>query len=395
MQGSYLGRRKPPPETTLDFFDEDDPNEGPEPARRRRRPSRPAEGDAGGGVHPSQQQIRTRQITLLGVAIVLLILLFLAFRGCLDARKERSFKNYVSDLSALTVETKQLSDSFFDALNGNSEGDIGLEAQVNGDRGAAQGLLDRAQNLDAPDQLQGAQTEIALSYQLRRDALDAIAEQLPTALGNQGANRAIRNITQQMQVFLASDVLYRRARQQIEQSLESEEIVVEGGVPESEFLPTGNNDPDYLSQDEIADLLSGAGGGGGGGNGNGGGGPDCDPGDDLVHGLGLVSTTAQPAGVALTADGSTTVPADGIEFEIAVQNQGEADESGIDVTLEGDYSGRQQISQIAAGETETVTIPPRPSPSSGDSGTLTVDVAAVCGEQVVDNNTATYELTFE
>ena len=50
--------------------------------------------------------------------------LFLAFRGCQNARTERSFTNYVSDLSALTVETKQLSDQFFGARLdsvGNSE----------------------------------------------------------------------------------------------------------------------------------------------------------------------------------------------------------------------------------------------------------------------------------
>lgn len=75
----------------------------------------------------SRQQIRSRQLTLLGVTIVILILLFLAFRGCLNARKERSFENYVNDLSALTAETKQLSDNFFAAFKGGSqEGDLSL-----------------------------------------------------------------------------------------------------------------------------------------------------------------------------------------------------------------------------------------------------------------------------
>ena len=54
----------------------------------------------------------------------LFFLLFLAFRGCQSARKERSFTNYVNDLSALTVETKQLSDQFFGTLkNGVKEGE--------------------------------------------------------------------------------------------------------------------------------------------------------------------------------------------------------------------------------------------------------------------------------
>ena len=323
--------------------------------------------------------------------MVVLILLFLAFRGCLDARKERSYKNYVSDLSALTVETKQLSDQFFSALNaGSGEGDIPLETQINGDRGTAQALLDRAQGLDAPDEVGGAQGQIVLAYQLRRDAIEEIANQLPNALGNQGSKKATKQIAEQMKVFVASDVLYARARAEIEQTLTDEEIVVDGGVPESVFLPTGKKDPDYLNADTVAGLLSGAGAGLGGSDS-----ANCDPGDGLTHGLGLVSTTAQASGVVLQPGATTAIPADGAEFEIAVQNQGEATEGSIEVTLSGDFSGSQTINSIAAGETQTVTIPPKPAPTAGEAASLTVTVATVCGEQVADNNTSTYDLTFE
>ena len=383
----------------MDFFDEDDPADSGELDRPARRPRRGrGEAIAGGGEAddtPSRQQIRTRQLTLAGISIVVLILLFLAFRGCLDARKERAFKNYVSDLSALTAETKQLSDSFFGALDagGGQDGDISLESEVNGNRGTAQSLYDRAQGLDAPDEISGAQAQVVLAYDLRRDALDSIANQLPAALGNKGANKAINSIAEQMKVFLASDVLYDRARFEIEQALENEEIVVDDGVPESEFLPTGNNDPDYLSSDEIGSLLSGAGGSSSGG----GAGANCDPGDDLTHGLGLVSTTAQPIGTVLQPGATTTLAADSVEFEVAVQNQGDADESGIKVSLGGDFSGTQTINSITAGETQSVTIVPKPSPSAGETGSLEVTVDTVCGEQVAENNSseAPYELTFE
>jgi hypothetical protein len=339
----------------------------------------------------------TRQLTLAGVSVVVLILIFLAFRGCLDARKERGFKNYVSDLTALTAETDQLSDGFFTALNGDSEeGSIDLVQQVSGDRGAAQGLLDRAENLDAPDQVAGAQTEIVLSYRLRRDGLDVIAEQLPSASGNQGSQKAINTIARQMGVFEASDVLYARSRIAIEQALTDEEIAIEGGVPKSKFLPTGEGDPDYRDPAVIGPLVAGAGGSGSGG-GSGEMGADCDPGDDAVHGLGLVSTTALPGDVVLVEGATTTLSADGVEFSVTVQNQGGADEANVKVTLGGDFSGNQTINSIAAGETESVTIVPQPSPSAGQSSNLEVTVETVCGEQVAENNTtqAPYELTFE
>ncbi len=373
----------------MDFFDEDDAPESGEPTRgagrdRRDRPN--------GGPRVSRQQIRTRQLTFIGAAVVVLILLVLAVRGCLDARKERAFKNYVSDLSALATESGQLSDGFFKALNDPS-GDISLENQVNGDRGTAQGLADRAADLDHPDEVAQAQEEVALAYDLRADAIATIADQLPTALGDTGSKKATREIAEQMKIFLASDALYNRARGQIDATLGEEEIVVDDGVPSSEFLPSGNKQPDYLQLSTIQSLLAGAGAGGGGGGG--GAGPDCDPGDDLVHGLGLVSTTAQPGGVALQPGAANTVGADGLGFEIAVMNQGEAAESDVKVTLSGDFSGNQTIASIEAGATETVTIPPKPAPSAGSSGTLTVTVATVCGEQVADNNEATYDLTFE
>jgi hypothetical protein len=375
----------------LDFFDEEDEPERAEPRRPAHRSASTRPVAETGGRAPSDQQIRTRRLALLGGGIIVLILLVLAVRGCLDARKERAFQNYVRDLSALTAETDQLSDNFFSAFEGSNESEISLASQINGDRGTAQALLERASNLDAPDELKGAQGEITLSYQLRSDALAAIAEQLPNAIGRNGSNRAIRNITEQMQVFLASDVLFRRGRQQIEAVVAEEGIAIPDGVPESNFLPP-NQVPEILDRAAVEGAISGSGGSGGGaGQQNC---PDEIP-EGEIHGLGLVSTTLVPDGVTLEPGATITAPAQGAEFEVSVQNQGTEDESDITVSLSGDLSGSQTISSIAAGETETVTIPPSPSPSAGDSASVTVEVQPVCGEQEETNNEATYELTFE
>lgn len=401
----------------MDFFDDDDaapssdqptresrrigePEAEPEaenaaPKARRSRPApRPRRGSrsiadapvpsAGG---PSRQQIRSRQLTLLGISIVILILLFLAFRGCLNAREERSYKNYVSDLDALTVETKQVSDEVFGALTGEStNGDIALSTEINGARGTMAGLSSRAQGLDAPDDVSGAQTQIALSYQMRQDALDVIAEEIPNAQGDAGSNKAAEKIEEQMRVLLASDVLFSRAQFEIEQALAAQEIVVDEGVPDSQFLP---DTPNWLDVSTVEDALAGAGAGSSSL-------ANCD--EDKVtgtHGLALSSTTAQPEGVVLQPDGvANTVTADGTEFEIAVENQGDSPESDINVTMDGDLTGSQTISSIEAGEIATVTIPPKPAPKAGDTASITVTVATVCGEQVDSNNESTYDITF-
>ena len=77
-----------------------------------------------------------------------------------------------------------------------------------------------------------------------------------------------------------------------------------------------------------------------------------------------------------------------------VQNQGESTENGVTVsvtvngkTLVGD------ISSIEAGATETVVIPLTPAPQG--EATLEVEAEPVPGEEVSENNEASYTVIFE
>ena len=83
------------------------------------------------------------------------------------------------------------------------------------------------------------------------------------------------------------------------------------------------------------------------------------------------------------------------EVEVQVQNQGESTESGVTVTVtvNGGNALQQDISSIEAGATESVTIPLTPAPSG--EATLEVEAEPVAGEQVSENNEATYTVTFE
>ncbi len=326
-----------------------------------------------------------RQVAFLLGAVVVLILLVIAFRGCMNARKDRSFENYVNDLSSITNDTAPLSDGFFDLLSGKNADqaaqDIGLQNQVNGDAGAAQGLLDRARGLDAPDELGSAQAQVVLSYELRHDALVGIASQLGDVAGNNG-DKAISAIYTQMKVLSASDILFARARDQIEQALVDQGVTIEEGVPESQFLP---DDPNYLEPSVTEAAVTGADVGGTASD------TAC-KGDGETHGLGLVGSTLLPSGTALVAGGSVTAPQGDDTISVDVQNQGTVEESGIDVSVSGDVSGSETIDTLGSQETDTVEIPIK-SPPSG-SAEITVKVATVGCEQVADNNEATYTVTF-
>lgn len=387
----------------MDFFDEDDPHDEPPPRGEPREPARsgraaapagPGGGHPHGGPPATKGQARARQAGLLLGAIVILVLIVIAFRGCLDARKDRSYQNYVSDLSSITAENEQLSTNFFNRLEGKdagSTGDIGFEGEVNGDKGTSQALLDRAEGLDAPDDIKGAQEQVVLSFELRHDALEGIAAQLSgLSAGGEEADKAGKAIYTQMKVLSASDILYARAQDQIEQALVDNEVTVDEGVPDSQFLP---DEPNYLDPAVTADALGGVSTGSSSTVSD----TACKN-DGETHGLGLVdgSTLLQPSGTALVNGGTATAVSGDNEIEVAVQNQGTADESNInvDVTADNGINESGTIDEIAAGETQTVKIPLQPEPKAGESATIDVEVATVGCEQVADNNAASYTVTF-
>lgn len=359
-----------------DFLEGDDAfsEPGRRPAPGRRRPSLPSPRENMG----QRRQIMQRRLTAFGAAILIIILLVLGVRGCLDARKTRAFENYANDLTTLVNESNQLAEGFFGRLeNSGQASDLSFEAEINADRGTAEGLLSRARTLDAPDEIASGQSDVVLAFELRRDGLAQIASQIKTALGDKGRNRAIRQIANDMRMFLASDVLYERGRTQIVGTLDTEGI--DATVPESQFLP---NNPDYLDPAVVEAGLTGAGGDG-----------------DVsgVHGMGLISVSV--GGVALTQGAEATVSGAGAELAAEVQNQGESTESDVVVrfTLSGGgdtIRGQETISTIAAQESQTVTLPISPPPPTGTSMDLEVEVEPVPGERVEDNNVAEYTLIF-
>ena len=353
------------------FLDED---EGLEPHRpvsaRRTGPS-------------SQRQLMARRLFGVAILVGLLIVILLGFKGCLDARKERGFENYVSDLSSIASEYQQLSDNFFERLENPQGSQLDLEAQIAGDRGTAEGLLRRFEDLDTPDDLRDAQAEMTLAFELRRDGISGIADQIQAALDKEGGEDAAKQVAAFMRYFLASDVLYARSADAMNSELETQGVSEQ--IPASVFLP----DPvsQWIDEDEIGGTLAGVEGRSG----------DVAPG---VHGMGLIQTTVDPGGVVLT-DGAAATVSGGGPFELVVQaqNQGESEETDVGVTFELSGSGYSSegdgtIPSVEAGATEEATLSIEDEPPAGEELELTVEVTPVPGEEVADNNEATYTVTF-
>jgi hypothetical protein len=356
----------------LAFLDEDDalPADDQGPSHRH--------GGAG------QRPFLARRLLFLGIAVGLIILVVIGVRGCLDARKERNYDNYVRDLVAITAESQALSEQFFKRLqNPGDLSELDFKAEISNDRSTAESLLDRVEGLGTPGELAEAQSELELAFELRRDGIAGTAEQISTALGND-PTEAIDRIAEYMRYFLASDVLYKRSRDEIEVAFEEAAITQKESLPETNFLP----DPieEWLDPTALRTTLAGVAGSS----------ADVAPG---LHGLELAET--QVNGTILTPDSTNTISGGGpYELEVSAQNQGENDEVDVPITfsLSGDaeaIEGEGAIAKINAGLTKSGTIEISPDPSSGDELTLEVTAGPVDGEELVENNTSTYTVVFE
>ena len=319
-----------------------------------------------------------RRALALGGGLLILILLVLGIKGCLDARANRALSDYAEDVSQIVQETDQTSKAFFDKLS--DPGELSVTEfinQVDADRSAMDNYAARIDGLDAPGDMGHAQSALELTYELRAAAMNEIADKLPTALGDAGADKAMAGIARQMQKLLGADVLYAAVVRPEINNVLAANGVSDSDVPESVFLPEGTK---WLEEDAVSSALESVSGGSSAAS------------DGAIHGLGLVGVSIN--GTALGEEAVAIAAEEGAEVEVEVENQGEATENGVGVTVTaGGTELSESIETIGAGETASVTIPLTPTPS-GET-TLEIEVETVDGEQVSDNNEASYTVLFE
>ena len=310
---------------------------------------------------------------------MILILLVLGVRGCLNARKERALKDYVGNVAQIVEETNQTSKSFFDKLsNPGSLSVTDFVAEVNADRSAMDNYVARVDALDTPGDMSSAQDNLELVYELRGSAMAEIADKVSTALGDVGSEKATAAITNQMEKLLASDVLYATVvRPEIDSVLADNGIEGED-VPESDFVPDGS---EWLDESAVSEALAGVSG-------------STSAATPGVHGLELIGTAIN--GTELTPEGAASVTVEETaEVEVQVQNLGESTENGVtvSVSVDGGPPLQADIPSIEVGETATAVIPLTPTPEG--EATLEVEAEPVPGEELTENNEATYSVAFE
>jgi hypothetical protein len=327
-----------------------------------------------------------------GLGVVVIILLFLLIKGCASIRKENSYKDYVRQVSADVQQSQQESDAVFRLLrSGQAAGQspVDLQNNINGFRAEAAKLAERARNRGVPGELSSANRYLVDTLQLRADGLGSIARLLPTALGDQGAGTAIKQIAAQDRLFDASDVLFtQRFLPMLFKTIKDQGLATKVPVPETLRQPRGFLPSiEWLRPSSVASQLTGSA-------------STTTAATPGLHGTGLVSVTVQPSGKVLSTSGTTDIPAQkGLSFDVQVQNQGQNDEKNVTVQVKISGAGKainvdQQIATVAQGATATASVPLPSLPATGRPVTITVSVKAVPGEKKLDNNKQTYQAIF-
>jgi hypothetical protein len=378
----------------VSFFDEDD-----EPLRtttRRPRP-RPRRGSPAGGAVTDSQTIYIRR-AVLGLGLVLLIVLFGLFvKGCSENRAKQALKDYNTKVSALAAESSATGKEFFTLFNGDQPSSQELQTRVSSLRAQVEQTLDQARNLSVPDDMVPAQQSLLIALELRQDALDQVARNIRTALGDSGeqADKAIDNLAGQMSALNASDVLYdARVVNMIQQTLNQKGVVV-SGVSKSPFLP----DVSWLSPQFIAQKLDQQLTSGNGGSGGSGGDKQQTTGPGL-HGTGLNATSAGEQTLQPGVSNQITYQP-GMSFFVSFTNQGDNDEFNVKVTLRIESESSSPITlnatvpTVAKGAKATAELKLNRTPPLNTSAQIRVTVAAVPGEKKTDNNKSTYPALFK
>ena len=359
----------------MSFFDEPDPSAG------RARPGRPKP-----PMGPTDRQtLMVRRSIAAGAGLLVLVLFIFLLRGCLDARKERAFKDYVRDVGALVQESDQESKSLFELLSGGGGSDVDVQIKLDGFAAESSTLVDRARGTDHPDELRRAQNALIEALEFRRDGIRGIADALPNAIAQQQDRReGTERIAREMQNFLTSDVIYSArvipnlARPLKEAKLSGEQL------PQSQFLP----EIAWLQPDTVADRVGKLDGGGGGKG-------AAAPG---LHGNGIAGVTL--GGQALNPGAAASIRATGdLKLQVQVINQGENTETDVKVKVTIGKGGdaiklEKVLDSIAAGETKPVEIPVATRPPTGQNVPVIVEVEPVAGEKKTENNKGAFSAIF-
>jgi hypothetical protein len=371
----------------LSFFDDGDETEAQPTSRSPRQPQRPRPRrpqQSSGSLPLDQHTLMVRRRVAAGVGVVLLIVVVLLVNGCLKGQKTQELKDYNHEVSTIAQEfDEHVSRPLFSALTAaGTKSALNVEVQVNQLRLQAQDLAKRVKGLSAPGAMSGAQHDLELAFNLRSEGVDKVATLVPTALGGQG-KQAIAQIAGNMEIFLASDVIYsQRSAPLIQQALDG------GGVQGLTTAPSRSlPNIGWLEPTTVEARITGKSAA-----------KQSEEATSGTHGSALIgvsvgANTLAPEPTLNHVSGGTNPT-----FTTNVENGGESAETNVKVNVVVTAGGKQfkashAIEKIEPGKTVSVDIPVNGVPL-GEAAKVEVNVEKVPGESNTENNKGVFLAVF-
>jgi hypothetical protein len=322
-----------------------------------------------------------------GVGVALVIIIALVVNGCLKSKANAALETYSQNVGQLVKESEeQVSHPLFETLSGAAgKSAFDVENEINQLRLLAQNQARHAKELSAPGAMGGAQRAFLLAMDLRAEGLAKIAGLVRAALGGQSSN-ATTQIAGDMEIFLASDVIYsQRVAPLIQQTLTANGITITEQIPSStRFLPNLGWLESSTVQARLAGQSSSSSSSG-----------TLAPGTHghKLAGVSVNSTNLEPEPTLNHVKAGTNPT-----FTVQVNNAGENTETNVKVEVTVESQGKQHKGSYTIQKTEPGKTVPVDIPVEGVSlgpAKILVNIEKVPGETELENNKATYLAIFE
>jgi len=366
----------------FDFFEEEPRTTEAAAQTRTRLPGRsPGPRRSLGPPHGAAPILRL--LALVIFVIFLVLVLALLVQSCASASKQDAYADYMENVQTIAQQSAGNGRRVVNVLTTAGLTVQQIQNRLRGIADQERQNLSAAQGLDPPGQLRDEHEYMLTSLGLRVSGVSGLAQTFQqTADSTDDADAAL--LVAQANRLIASDVVWADLFKALTvQQLQSEDV---SGVtvPDSVFV----QNPELVTTESMTLVLQRIRG------------ASTDGTPVGPRGTMIVSTTAQPGGQALSTDTLTTVTATtDLSFDVVVEDSGESQEVGIEVTLTIEKSGNpivktETIDLLNPGEQQTVTFTNLGQVPFAQQTNVKVDVAPVEGETNRDNNSAQYPVIF-
>jgi hypothetical protein len=326
--------------------------------------------------------------------MVFIFVLGLIVTSIMGARKNGAYQDYFASVDKLVSRSDAQGEELQTLLTEPAGSDRArIIARIDTLASRADKLVKEARAVEAPREMVPVHEWFVTTLEYRANGLDGMQKSLTNALGDSSPKDAAPDVASAVHRLLASDIVYGDSYATTAREVLAAEGVDGAKVPDSVFLKqTEWASPAAVQL--VLERLDAAGS------------TAAKKGSKVkvkgVQGTQLTNASLSPSGQTLSTTSVTEVEgSDDLAVEVTVQNGGEAQQTRIPVTitLRGDntepkeYKG--EIESVDPGANATARIPISDVPTFGDLLQMTVKVAPVVGEKIVDNNSGTYQVMFK